>query len=299
MQGFNQGRYIPPDEVGKRSGNQIHHRRAPGTLRKDGTQTVRFEMPYAVICGTCKPEQIIGQGTRFNAVKKKVGNYLSTAIWSFTFKHQACGAGIEIRTDPKTTAYVVIAGGKARDYGGDKVREGEGGVPILTAEERERRREDAFAQLEDRVEDAKAVKESRKRVEELYEARERDWDDPWSANRRLRAGFRRERKVLKREEMATEALKERLGTGMEILPERREDGETARLVLFGAGDEETGEGMGANAAGKGLFEKGPPIRAAQMRRKGTKEECLEALRRRVVGNTRAAMNPFGSSFGQK
>ncbi|KAK0936050.1 Protein saf4, partial [Friedmanniomyces endolithicus] len=65
------GRYVPPDLEGTTSGNALHKKRAPGTLRKDGTQTVRFEMPFAVICHTCQPLQIIGQGVRFNAVKTR------------------------------------------------------------------------------------------------------------------------------------------------------------------------------------------------------------------------------------
>ncbi|KAF2482409.1 CWC16 protein, partial [Neohortaea acidophila] len=200
MQGFNMGRYIPPELEGTTSGNKLHQRRAPGTLRRDGTQTVRFEMPFAVWCHTCQPHAIIGQGVRFNAEKKKVGYYHSTPIWNFRIKHAACGGWLEVRTDPKNTRYEVVSGGKARDHGddGDRMREGEGGLPILTPEEREKRREDAFAVLEGRVEEKEAVKDNTKRIEELYRSRERDWDDPWSVNRRMRDSFRQERKKLKK-----------------------------------------------------------------------------------------------------
>nr|POE64942.1 protein saf4 [Quercus suber] len=294
MQGFNMGRYIPPDLEGRASGNQLHRRRAPGTLRKDGTQTVRFEMPFAVWCQTCKPAAIIGQGVRFNAVKTKCGYYYSTPIWSFALKHAACGGAIEIRTDPKNTAYVVVAGGKARDYGddNDRIREGEGGVPILTAEERERRREDAFARLEGRVEEKAQTKDNAKRIEELYRAKERDWDDPWSANRRMRASFRHERKVRKRDEEAMEALKERLGTDIELLPETEEDTRRARLIEFGGSTTEPDPNVLA-ARSKALFDKpSVPTPPAKLT-KPSKISAKDVLRKQLIDNTRAAINPFG------
>ena len=278
-------RYIPPDVEGTTSANRLQRRRAPGTLRKDGTQTVRFELPFAVWCHTCQPHAIIGQGVRFNAEKRKVGNYYSTPVWAFKLKHAACGGAIEIRTDPKNTRYEVTEGGKARDYGEDKVQQGEGGVPILTAEERERRREDAFAALEGKVEEKQAVKENSQRIEELYQAREKDWEDPWVRNRRMRDEFRRERKVRKREEEAAERMKERLGTEMDILPESEEDGRRARLVDFraaGAG-EESGRASQRNVFGGS---KGKSVKRA-------KENKAEALRRQVLGNTRNSLNPFG------
>lgn len=283
-------RYIPPDIEGTISANKLQHRRAPGTLRKDGTQTVRFEMPFAVWCHTCQPHAIIGQGVRFNAEKRKVGNYFSTPIWAFNLKHAACGGSIEIRTDPKNTKYEVTEGGKARDYGDheDEVRQGEGGVPILTAEERERRRDDAFAALEGKVEEKQAVKENTLRIEDLYRASEKDWDDPWVRNRRMRDEFRREGKLRKREEEATNALKERLGTEMEILPESEEDGRRARLVDFGGADESRN---GTGGSQRGAFG-GPKGKAA----KGTKESKAELLRRQVLGNTRNSLNPFGKTF---
>lgn len=277
-------RYVPPDAEGTASANKVQRRRAPGTLRKDGTQTVRFEMPFAVWCHTCKPHAIIGQGVRFNAEKKKVGHYYSTPIWAFKLKHAACGGYLEIRTDPKNTRYEVTEGGKARDYGepGDEVRQGEGGIPILTAEERERRRDDAFAALEGKVEEKQVVKENTQRIEELYRANEKDWDDPWSKNRRMRDEFRRERKLRKREEEATDRLKERLGTDMDILPEAEEDGRRARLVDFRSRSDDA---SGSRIASHGYRK--------QKAANGPKENMVETFRKQLLGNTRASMNPFG------
>jgi coiled-coil domain-containing protein 130 len=246
-------------------------------------------MPFAVWCHTCNPHAIIGQGVRFNAEKKKVGYYYSTPIWQFRMKHAACGGTIEIRTDPKNTAYVVTDGGKARDYGDpeDKVREGENGQLILTPEERERRKDDAFSMLEGRVEEKQLGKENQRRIEELYLAGKRDWKDTWSANRRLREGFRRERKRIKRDEDETEALKERLGTEIDILPATEEDAKRAELVSFGeAQDEDAGAKAVFRPSGSSVPRKSTGAKA--------KENRADILRRQLLSNTRATVNPFGT-----
>lgn len=284
MQGIN--RYVPAELEGTTTGNALHKRRAPGTLR-NGVQTVRFELPYAVWCHTCSPHAIIGQGVRFNAEKRKVGYYLSTPLWSFSLKHNVCGGRIEIRTDPKNTAYVVVDGGKARDYGDDNVSQGEGGMPILSAEEREQRREDAFAQLEGKAQEKAQVNDNTKRIEELYEARGRDWDDPWTANKRIRQSFRQERKALKREADADQALQDRIGAGIALLPENDEDRLRAKLVDFqGEGNNQRDE------SSRSVFRTPRPKASGSRAQKASKEDRKESLRRQLVANTRAALNPF-------
>jgi coiled-coil domain-containing protein 130 len=163
----------------------------------------------------------------------------------------------------------------------------------LTPAERERRREDAFAALEGRVEEKEAVKDNAKRIEELYRSRERDWEDPGSVNRRLREGFRRDRKVLQREERAVERLKERIGTDMEILPEVELDAQRAKLVAFE-------KGSAGSARTSGTFLRTParassrtPISKSRIASGQKSETKKDALRRQLVNSTRAAMNPFG------
>jgi coiled-coil domain-containing protein 130 len=236
MQGFNMGRYVPPEFEGLASGNKLNNKHALGSRAKNikaGILTVRFEMPYAVWCNHCPKPTIIGQGVRFNAEKKKVGNYHSTPVYSFRMKHAACGGLIEIRTDPKNTAYVVTEGGKARDTGEDRVREGEEGMEILSVEEREKRREDAFATLEGRAEEKAAVKDNKRRIQELQEERERHWDDPHEASRRLRKGFRAERKVRHKTAAHDEGIKDRMSLAVKLLPETEEDRQRASFVDFG------------------------------------------------------------------
>ncbi|PWY83676.1 DUF572-domain-containing protein [Aspergillus sclerotioniger CBS 115572] len=204
MQGFNMGRYIPPDLEGLTTPNALHKKHPLGArARHPGSLTVRFEMPFAIWCTTCKPhETIIGQGVRFNAEKKKVGNYYSTPVYSFRMKHGACGGWIEIRTDPKNTEYVVTEGARRRDTGVGKEGVGEGGEIVIRdglagfAEAGS----DPFAKLEGKVEDKKRGESERDRILKLQERQARDWEDPYEKSRRLRRAFRVERKGLERRE---------------------------------------------------------------------------------------------------
>ena len=200
---------------------------------------------------------------------------------------------IEIKTDPKETAYVVVEGGKARDYGeGNKEREGEGGMPILTPVERERRREDAFAALEGKVEEKEAVEGNKKRIEELYRSRERDWEDPGEVNKRLRESFRRDRKIHQREERVLERLKERIGTDMEILPEMEQDAQRAKLVAFEKASTVPARTSGSFLRTPARTSSRTPISKSRNVSSQKSETKKDALRRQLVNSTRAAMNPF-------
>src|SRR5690348_2194395 len=134
MQGFNMGRYYPPDASNAPTFNTTSHPLGKRASKiSQGILTVRFELPFAVWCDHCKPPAIIGQGVRFNAEKKKVGNYHSTPIWSFRMKHSACGGWWEIRTDPQKSEYIVTEGARRRDYGPEnKGAEAEGDLKFLT-----------------------------------------------------------------------------------------------------------------------------------------------------------------------
>ncbi|KAI0860862.1 CWC16 protein [Xylaria cubensis] len=242
MQGFNMGRYVPPDVEGTISGNALNKKHALGAraskLRTEGILTVRFEMPFGVWCGTCSKPTIIGQGVRFNAEKKKVGAYHSTPIWSFRMRHTECGGVIEIRTDPASAEYVVTEGGTRRDTGDDKddslvtSRHLIGGE-IQTAKEKDALRNDAFARLEKTIEDRGVLIERTHRIAELEDASYRAWEDPYTQNRRLRAAFRTGRKAREKEAASTEDLQERMSLGIDLVPATEEDARRAALVDFG------------------------------------------------------------------
>lgn len=69
-------------------------------------------MPFNIWCLGCNKH--VGRGVRFNAEKKKVGEYYSTTIWSFRMKCHMCSNWIEIHTDPKSSEYVVVEGARRK-----------------------------------------------------------------------------------------------------------------------------------------------------------------------------------------
>lgn len=304
------GRYIPPDalDAGLTNANVASGKgHALGSRARkinQGILTVRFEMPFAVWCTSCPQPTIIAQGVRFNAEKKKVGNYHSTPILSFRIKHNACGGWLEIRTDPKNAEYVVHEGGKRRDYGEEK-EDGKHGPlgEILTEEERERRRNDAFAAFEGKVEEKQKGQAEGWRVEELLESRERDWRDPYAANRRMRKTFRVERKARHRNEQEKEAIRERLGLGIELLDVTEADHRAAKLVDFvGHHGQHNPETLNQRLSAQPLFSSDTPLSKSLASGANVAQRTASSpkvanpklrLQESLTGNTRAVLNPFG------
>ncbi|KXH52744.1 hypothetical protein CSIM01_11542 [Colletotrichum simmondsii] len=317
MQGFNMGRYVPPEHEGTTTGNALARKHPLGArASRPGILVVRFEMPFAIWCATCPKPTIIGQGVRFNAEKKRIGSYFTTAIWQFRMKHADCGGWIEIHTDPKNTAYVVVSGAKKRDTGEEGRVPRDGEMVILTEEEREKLRSNAFASLEKTIEDRQHLAQATERIDELQDAAKRDWDDPYSRNKALRATFRAGRHRREREAAVGEALKEKMSLGIELVPATEEDARRARLVEFGGvGDGVDEAGLKAfakplfatpsssassvpSASGKdGKSTKTTTGKAALLPKGTPKAEVLASKRREtivseIVGNTRMARDPF-------
>ena len=72
--------------------------------------------------GTCNNH--IGMGVRYNAEKKKIGNYYSTPIYSFRCKCHLCSGWFEIQTDPKvcgTSSLIVSSSFTCCSYAEHKV----------------------------------------------------------------------------------------------------------------------------------------------------------------------------------
>jgi len=89
----------------------------------DGALVVRFEVPFSLACGRCG--EAIAKGVRFNAAKRRAGNYHSTAIWSFTMSHH-CGSVIVVQTDPARADYAVVSGARRRAAPGEGGGGGQG-----------------------------------------------------------------------------------------------------------------------------------------------------------------------------
>lgn len=294
------GRYVPPDQEGVLSGNQLHGKHALGARANkisQGILTVRFEMPFPIWCTHCPKPTIIGQGVRFNAEKKKVGKYYSSPIYSFRMRHAACGGWIEIRTDPQNTAYVVTEGARKRDLGENKVEEGD--IKILTQEERDELRGNAFAALEGKVEDKKRLDHSKKRLEELQELSTQQWEDPYERNKKLRTAFREGRKFREKEADVTAKLQDKMSLGIDLVPEHEDDARRAGFIEFGELDQERAM---AKALSKPLFSitEAPPKSKVPKSSQTSKKRKAEDLAKRkaadavaeIRGNTRAAMDPF-------
>ncbi|KAJ6096568.1 hypothetical protein N7486_007314 [Penicillium sp. IBT 16267x] len=311
MQGFNMGRYVPPDQEGLISANKLAGKHPLGArarhLGTTGALIVRFEVPFAIWCTTCKPhETIIGQGVRFNAEKKKIGNYYSTPIYSFRMKHIPCGGWIEIRTDPQNTAYVVHEGARKRDTGEDKPLE-PGEIAIrahgLGQDPAEK---DPFAKIEGKIEDKRKADTEASRIRELQDRQDRDWDDPYEQSKRLRRTFRAERKGLEKLETNREALKDKMSLGIDLADETEEDRQRAGMVDFGHDQSAAGiEAARANRR-RPMFEqrdsKNPASSDKRERDKHMgitrRTKAVELARRKaslreeLAVNTRAAIDPF-------
>jgi coiled-coil domain-containing protein 130 len=254
-------------------------------------------MPYPIWCTSCPKPTIIGQGVRFNAEKKKVGNYYSTPIFSFRMKHTACGAWIEIRTDPKNTAYVVVEGARKRDTGLERV--GEGDVPLLTEEEREERRNNAFASLEGKVEDKRRLEGAKERLGELQALQEQQWEDPYERNQKLRLAFRAERKLREKNATIAGALQDKMSLGIDLLPEHEDDVRRASFVEFGAVGPD--QAM-TRAIARPLFSATQDAASAKPKQGASSSGKLKAveaaekhradLAAEIRGNTRAKLDPF-------
>ncbi|XP_040306034.1 putative splicing factor YJU2B isoform X1 [Herpailurus yagouaroundi] len=80
-------KYYPPDFNPEKHGslNRYHNShplRERARKLSQGILIIRFEMPYNIWCDGCKNH--IGMGVRYNAEKKKVGNYYTTPIYRKT-----------------------------------------------------------------------------------------------------------------------------------------------------------------------------------------------------------------------
>lgn len=200
---------------------------------------------------------------------------------------------MEIRTDPKNTAYVVTEGAKKRDTGEDKHVDGE--IRIRADEERERLQNDAFAAFEGKVEDKKQAATDKSRIQELHRSQGKDWDDPYESSKKLRRAFRADRKLRQQNEALTEGLKDRMSLGLDLLEETEEDRRRASHVDFG--DFNT-ENAIDRAKSKPLFaDKSAPITTPGKKRTKTTPASQarltrERLRLELENNTRAVLDPF-------
>ncbi|KAJ4479971.1 DUF572-domain-containing protein [Lentinula aciculospora] len=208
MQGFN--KYYPPDYDGEKHGslNSYRGKHALGDRARkldQGILITRFELPFNIWCGTCNNH--IGMGVRYNAEKKKIGNYYSTPIFLFRCKCHLCDGWFEIQTDPKNTRYVVVSGARQKDEdwnpeenGGFAVHDTEGNTSAV----------DPLAALE-KTTDAQnhQSKVQIPRLESLMDVSERYNSDPYSLSLKARKHFREDKKIWREKEKSDRKVKDR------------------------------------------------------------------------------------------
>jgi coiled-coil domain-containing protein 130 len=209
MQGFN--KYYPPDyEPDKhKSLNAYHGKHALGDRARkldQGILITRFELPFNIWCLNCSSH--IGMGVRYNAEKKKIGNYYSTPIYSFRCKCHLCDGWFEIQTDPKNTRYVVVSGAKKKEE--DWNPEENGGFAVHENDPNQVEPPDAFSTLEKTTTAQNMVNQIQKpRISELADLSDRNNADPYALSLKLRRTFREQKKVDQKRKAAEDALKEK------------------------------------------------------------------------------------------
>jgi len=162
-------------------------------------------------------------GVRYNAEKKKIGNYYSTPIYAFRCKCHLCSGWFEIQTDPNNTRYVVASGARQKDE--DWNPEDNGGFAVHDTEGKDKP-VDPLAALEKSTESQNyLMKVQAPRLEEVQGLSDKYNEDPYGASVRARKRFREEKKVEKAKEAADNVIKSRYGLPAELKLLEEDSGE--------------------------------------------------------------------------
>ncbi|KAI8366644.1 uncharacterized protein BYT42DRAFT_504670 [Radiomyces spectabilis] len=237
MQPFN--KYYPPDWTpDKGTVNQFVGKHPLGDRARkidQGILVVRFELPFNIWCTGC--DNHIGKGVRYNAEKKKIGNYYSTPILQFRMRCHLCSNWIEIQTDPKNTAYVVVSGAKKKveewEPEDTEVIRLQGNLGYMIDEDtKEKLESDPIYRLEHGIKDEKILDQSKPHLTQLQDLNDALWKDPYARSQALRRKFREEKKKDKAIQEKTERLRDKHSLQIELLPEDPADQIQAKLMTY-------------------------------------------------------------------
>ncbi|XP_029440986.1 coiled-coil domain-containing protein 130 [Rhinatrema bivittatum] len=225
-------KYYPPDFDPAKHGSingyrKSHPLRERARKLSQGILIIRFEMPYNIWCDGCKNH--IGMGVRYNAEKKKVGNYYTTPIYRFRMKCHLCDNYIEIQTDPASCDYAIVSGAQRKEERWDM----KDNQQILTTEHEEKKKleTDAMFRLEHGSEDQQKLKRAIPTLSSIQEAQSA-WKDDFALNSMLRRKFREEKKILKEEEERDQALLSKASVSVPLVKECEEDRRLAALLTY-------------------------------------------------------------------
>ncbi|XP_054460130.1 probable splicing factor YJU2B [Anoplopoma fimbria] len=229
-------KYYPPDFDPAKHGSlngyhKTHALRERARKLSQGILIIRFEMPYNIWCDGCKNH--IGMGVRYNAEKKKVGNYYTTPIYRFRMKCHLCVNYIEMQTDPATCDYVIVTGANRKEERWDMADNEQ----ILTTEraEKEKLETDPMFKLDHGGKDKEKLKKALPSLSEIQDYQSCKKDD-FQLNSSLRRKFRTEKKVLAEQEEKDNTVRMRTNLSIPLLPEKEEDKKLAALLTFQAPD---------------------------------------------------------------
>ncbi|XP_074166986.1 putative splicing factor YJU2B [Sminthopsis crassicaudata] len=225
-------KYYPPDFDPTKHGslNRYHHShplRERARKLSQGILVIRFEMPYNIWCDGCKNH--IGMGVRYNAEKKKVGNYYTTPIYRFRMKCHLCVNYIEMQTDPANCDYVIVSGAQRKEERWDMADNEQ----ILTTEQEKKQKleTDAMFRLEHGTTDQSKLQKAIPSLSNIQEAQSA-WKDDFALNSMLRRKFREKKKAIKEEEEKTLALQTKANLSIPLVPETEEDRKLAALLKY-------------------------------------------------------------------
>ncbi|KAF8072115.1 CWC16 protein [Lyophyllum atratum] len=301
MQGFN--KYYPPDyDPSHGSLNTYRGKHALGDRARkidQGILITRFELPFNIWCGTCNNH--IGMGVRYNAEKKKIGNYYSTPIFSFRCKCHLCDGWFEIQTDPKNTRYVVVSGARQKDEdwnpeenGGFAVHDTEGAAAPV----------DPLAALEKTTNAQNHLTNVQApRLESLQSLSEQYNADPYALSNKVRKRFREVKKVEKRKQRADDHIKGRYGlpASLSLLEEDEVSRNEAKEKWAHAQREVAAEESNKLAVDIVSIPSSSSKATQPQRRKSTSrnpppKNPIDSLRARILENTARQTNPFKSQL---
>ncbi|XP_044047687.1 coiled-coil domain-containing protein 130 homolog [Siniperca chuatsi] len=229
-------KYYPPDFDPAKHGSlngyhKTHALRERARKLSQGILIIRFEMPYNIWCDGCTNH--IGMGVRYNAEKKKVGNYYTTPIYRFRMKCHLCVNYIEMQTDPATCDYVIVSGASRKEERWDMAENEQ----ILTTErtEKEKLETDAMFKLDHGGKDKEKLKKALPSLSEIQDYQS-SWKNDFQLNSTLRRKFRTEKKVLAEQEEKDNTVRMRTNLSIPLLPEKEEDKKLAALLTYQAPD---------------------------------------------------------------
>lgn len=168
-------------------------------------------------------------GVRYNAEKKKVGNYYSTPVYQFRMKCHLCDGYFDIKTDPGNLDYEIVSGARRQENRWDPTQNEQ--IVPETKEVQRRMFDDAMYKLEHGTKDQKTAEDAKPVISKLYQRNDDVWKDNFETNSKLRAEFRNKKKELKAAEEADNKVMSRASLlGITLLPENDEDRQLASLL---------------------------------------------------------------------